>query len=43
MKLTRLGLFNLKLLKHDYLKNMNHEKLFKSKHPLGLKQTQIKF
>jgi len=31
MQMTRLGLFIPKLLKHDYLKNMNPEKLLRIK------------
>jgi len=36
--MTRLGLFNPKLLKHDYLKNMNPEKLLKIKTSTWLKE-----
>jgi len=41
--MTRLGLFNPKLLKHDYLKYMNPEKLLKIKTSTWHKQTQVKF
>jgi len=37
MQMTRLGLFNPKLLKHDYLKNMNPEKLLRIKTSSWLK------
>jgi len=37
MQMTRLGLFNPKLLKHDYLKNMNPEKLLRIKTSTWLK------
>jgi len=37
MQMTRLGLFNPKLLKHDYLKNMNPEKLLRIKTSTCLK------
>jgi len=35
--MARLGLFNPKLLRHDYLKNMNPEKLLKIKTSSWLK------
>jgi len=37
MQLTRLGIFNPKLLKHDYLKHVNSEKMLKIKTSTWLK------
>jgi len=43
MQITRLGLFNPKLLKHDYLKNVNPEKFLRIKTSTWLKTDTMKF